>query len=407
MFGCKKPAIDQPIPPVQPENKTRLKVLWQKPIHPDTLEVFGMAPLELYGDFIYQRCGPPSPTPLVRRNGDTGTIVWEWSDFFKYNIEAAFEGYLVCQGNKLVLSDGFGYYGIDGNNGTTIWKDNISNKPDCSQASTGSVQLQQYAFTTHSPCGVPFAFDTYLVRYFFETGQLDTVCHVNGGDSLFVGISGLSQVVDNFSGDTIVIITNNGLKNNPPKSNQTIYQAYNLNKKNWIWSWSDPSIKNGGTANTVIGKRLYLQTAQKLICLDLETRDLLWQRDYKVPNSAGLSRVLEYKNQLIVKRDDEGLEILDPATGNLIWQTLETGATPIGGVKLFEGVLYFTSAGDGRIYAVDLDTRQILWSEPSPNLFYPKTDKASFFMAGVAIDTINRRLFTCDKYYAMSIKLPK
>jgi outer membrane protein assembly factor BamB len=403
--GCKKTPIEMPVPPT-PTNKTRLNVIWQRPLHPDTVEVMGAVPHVIEGDFVYQRCGPPAPTPLVRRNGNSGELIWEWSDFFKYNVEAAFFGYLTQVDTRFVVADGFGYYGIDAVNGATLWRDNISSKPVCSESSTWAIPIDQWAYSAHSPCGQPFTFDKFIVRYDFLNGSVDTVCHLNGGDSLFVGFGGLSQWVDP-KGDSILIITNNGLKNNPAKSNQVIYQAYNINRKEMIWSWNDPAIKNGGTWNQVYGSRLYLQTAQKLICLEVGTWKFLWERNYKVPNSASISNVIEYKNQLIVKCDDDQLDLLDPATGTLLWQTKDVGATPIGSSQLFEGVLYYTSAGDGRIYAVDIDNRKILWAEDSPNAFIPRTVNASFFMAGVAIDTVNRRLFTCDRFYAMSIKLPK
>jgi outer membrane protein assembly factor BamB len=404
LLYCKKHPLE-PIPIIPIKPNTKLKVLWQKPLQSDTLQVFGSVPHTIDGDFVYMRSGEPAPTPLVRRNGSTGQIEWEWTNWFPNgNVDAAFDGFLTKITNQFMISYAHSYYALDCKTGTTLWRQNLREKPICSEGVNGSIQLGKFAHTIHSPCGKPFSFDNYVVRYDLNSGFVDTVARINGGDSLFINITNMAYMISQ-SGDSLLMLLNLGLQNDQAYTGRYWVYAYNLSQKKIIWSLNIPDV--GATGGmTIIGKNIYLRTSKKLICIEFDSWTKLWERDYRVPNSAYLSVLLEYKNQLIVKCDDGQLDILDPATGALIWQMKEIGYTPIGRAQLFEGVYYFTSAGDGNLYAIDIDNRKLLWNEPSPNEFIPRTSEASFFMAGVAIDTINRRLFTCDQFYAMSIALP-
>ena len=70
----------------------------------------------------------------------------------------------------------------------------------------------------------------------------------------------------------------------------------------------------------------------------------------------------------------------------------------------FEHLLYFTSTGDGRLYAVDTRTGEKIWAERSPNRHV--FGDASFIVSGVALDTVNRLLYTSDQVSAMCLRLP-
>ena len=92
------------------------------------------------------------------------------------------------------------------------------------------------------------------------------------------------------------------------------------------------------------------------------------------------------------------------------WKTHRAGYSSDGNtweLTLFDGIVYCTSSGYGRLYAVNAETGATIWKEQSPNRKNPKTGNASFASAGVAIDPERRLLYTADKYYVMCIKLPE
>ncbi len=97
---------------------------------------------------------------------------------------------------------------------------------------------------------------------------------------------------------------------------------------------------------------------------------------------------------------------LNKYTGEQMWYNKDTDGN-VWKLILFDGIVYCTSSGYGRLYAVNAETGATIWKEFSPNASHPKTRNASFADAGVAIDPERRLLYTADGFYIMCIKLPE
>ncbi len=117
-------------------------------------------------------------------------------------------------------------------------------------------------------------------------------------------------------------------------------------------------------------------------------------------------RITRPNDILVVQAGQVGMYGLNKYTGTQVWYNKDTDANTWE-LILFDGIVYCTSSGYGRLYAVNAETGATIWKEQSPNRKNPKTGNASFADAGVAIDPERRLLYTADKYYVMCIKLPE
>jgi outer membrane protein assembly factor BamB len=79
----------------------------------------------------------------------------------------------------------------------------------------------------------------------------------------------------------------------------------------------------------------------------------------------------------------------------------------------YDGLLYYTCSGNGKIYAIEVATGKKIWAEPSPNKFSnnmngnKKRSGANIGAGGIAINSNLGYLYTSDYYFAMCLKLPK
>jgi outer membrane protein assembly factor BamB len=137
-----------------------------------------------------------------------------------------------------------------------------------------------------------------------------------------------------------------------------------------------------------------------MYCVDIISKEIIW-KEYIGQNA--FSNFFIEKNVLIVNPDNRTLMGLNPYTGETIWQETDSGAT-CSNMIYFDGIVYFGSIGTGMLYAVDIETGEHIWAEKSPN---KDRFSSSAFVNGVAIDTVNRVLYTDDEYFVMAIKLPE
>jgi outer membrane protein assembly factor BamB len=185
--------------------------------------------------------------------------------------------------------------------------------------------------------------------------------------------------------------------------------VYALDLKTRTLLWEKENLDPGTIAHNgpliISNNKLYLNTGFKVFCLDAFTGDELWRSAY-LSNGCFYSNLVEYKDLIIAQADEIGMYALDKNTGAQVWYNKDTDGT-VFETLLHEGIVYCTSSGYSRLYAIRASTGETIWKELSPNRGGSKTSDASFFDADIAIDPVHKVLYTSDKYYIMCIKLPE
>jgi outer membrane protein assembly factor BamB len=159
-----------------------------------------------------------------------------------------------------------------------------------------------------------------------------------------------------------------------------------------------------GSLPIVDNNKLYLITFKDLYCLDLANGNVLWKQSF--PTQIGNSGMVLHKDFVIVQSAFDGMWAIDKNTGLIRWFNRDTYGSTFW-LSYFDGVVYFTSTGSSRLWAVNAENGQTIWDEVSPNAYSNRTPDAGFAFSDVVIDPDRRVLYIADRYYMMCIALPE
>jgi len=399
LWSCQKDSLQPYEPP--PVTPPKLDVLWQKPLTPDTGRYTGDAQFINNGGIVYS-INFISPSGTVnKRNGNTGELIWSFGAFDRPASFNPSEQVFNVLGNTLVNVQDFTYFlDISGN---LVWKKDVREKNGSSFYF--SQLIGDYLYTIHYEGNNPAIKSSSIVRTHYLSGEWDTLVTIPQVDNRFGQFIRAPTLWVNPQGDSVLILRINELSNVLGLRNRFNIRAWNMRTKQFEWELKDfiPEGNPGVYQPVVSDNRLYINGPNAVYCINLETGSMLWEKPFKFIQS---SSIIEHKNSIIFCGDSEGMWSLNKTDGSQNWYNADV----IGAAYqlfYFDGVVYQTSSGSGRLYAVDAETGATIWKERSPNRQYAKTDDASFSYQGVAFDPINRVLFTCDHYYIMCIRLPE
>ena len=169
-------------------------------------------------------------------------------------------------------------------------------------------------------------------------------------------------------------------------------------------AWKIDSITPTGNSSVrlpiIDNDHIYFQGSQGASCIDASTGTILWQRQFPGESFFHASNIL-VDDKLILNGTTDHIYALSTQTGSLLWDNPDSGST-VDNMVHYKGVVYFSSDGNGKLYAVDVDTGKELWAYDSPNADkYP----GAVFINGVAINEELGYLYTTDNIFAMCIKL--
>ncbi|MBN8684276.1 MAG: PQQ-binding-like beta-propeller repeat protein [Chitinophagales bacterium] len=399
--GNKEPLVTPP-PPPPIDTQANFKVLWQTPLQSDTGQYTAWGQVVTDGGNIIYSINWTSPLPTVgMRNGETGALIWEQqfpsrgflNDNF-YNIN-----------NKIVISDWSETQVWDVASGSVDWAYKV---PESGYGMVTCNVINDQIYKVVAPGGPPYNPSSTLLRTHYQSNQWDTVLTLNyENDGFFINMYPPVLWI-NPQGDSILVFQEGGLREsggfNGGKNRASVY-AYNLRSRQleWVRKNIDPA---GGitTAKPLVdGDRLYINGVRTLHCFDLNTGNTIWQKEF--PEAIMDGNITVYKNTLMVPSTQIGMWGVDKQTGSILWYNKDVDGNVLLVVQ-FDGIVYCTSTGYARLYAVNAETGATIWKENSPNR-NSRHPNASFAFAGIAIDTVNRKLYTADKYYLMCIALPE
>jgi len=401
--GCRKEG--PMLPPINPGEDSKLDIVWQVPILPDTSENATAALGIMNGNPVY--CLKfYSPSAFIQlRDKETGTLKWKYDQWI-WPFDGLSPNQVAIINNNFIANAWHRTYCIDAQ-GALNWSIDVTQQGgggDPFIIADGDYIYKEIYTGTH-----PRVVKASAVRTHYLTGQWDTLVNIQARDSFFLDTNPPNVWV-NPQGDAILIIRDNGRRDNKYPSHNGSYlwsnlYAYNLRTKQYIWELVDFQNKSIMANPPVIhNNRYYIASLNNIYCIDLFSGQKLWSTElpYTV-NSAGFVR---HNDWLIAQAADRGTWAIDMNDGHIVWHNPQ----PLGLIdKLFyyDGVVYFTSFGDGRLYAINAETGATIWAERTPNWHNTKAPYATFGHSYVAIDPERKVLYVSDNYYAMCIKLPE
>ena len=404
LLGCQK---EQLIPtPIQPTPTTpKLNILWKVPVLPDTSGHNTLAHTLVNGDVVFGTNFTLPSAFLQLRDGKTGAFKWKF-DGFLYPNEGFLYNHVFAIQNKVIINDWHQTYCIDAASGNKEWLNNVG---ATGQGEPTATVIGDYVYKVNYQGDPPGTYTSSVVRTHYLSGRWDTLVTIAAKDSFSQNVMPPTLWV-NPSGDSILIIQDNSLRDNNATPHEGRYDlvnlyAFNLRTRQYNWQREDFEDVWAASHNQplVDGNRLYIQTTKAVCCVDLVTGLTLWRRNFDWFIQAG--NPVQHQNLVIVQSDDQGLWGLDKMTGATVWYNPSTVGT-VYKVQCFEGRVYFTSAGNSTLYCIDAANGKTIWAERSPN-YSSRTPNVSFGWSGVVIDPERKVLFVSDNYYLMCIKLPE
>jgi outer membrane protein assembly factor BamB len=407
MVSCQKPDLNVSDPKNDTVSNAKIEVVWQVPLSSDTLEHQGEAQYLWNGNLIYGVNWNVAST-LKMCDAKTGKPIWAFDGFEREIGSFGKTGKVFLFEDKSIIHDWNIDYCINNANGKIEWITKLDNQGG---ALPHAVKLGDFIYKIHFTGSTPKATSMSLVRtdcYSFKTDTLWSVSK-NGDYYPFIEDECFELGV-NAKGDTLLFFNMYyfwGSPQQPPNNALSVKKilAFNLNTRKIVWEKEDLDQKGNLGCTVVSGDKIFVVNYETIYCLNINTGETIWSNMPSKSNSFFLKPII-YKNLIICHSENIGTYGLDKFTGNLIWVNKDTDGNARK-LTFSNGVIYFTSSGYARLYAIDALTGKTIWSEGSPNSGKVKSYDASFFESPIVIDSVQGVLYTADGYYLMCIKLPR
>lgn len=406
---CKNPDFDPTPPPdpidttQTPENPSKLKIIWQVPVRPDTSYWGSMSP-KITGEWVwFSRIDfVGNKEDLVAINRQSGARVCDWTPPVNSTVMARPSGSGTFE-DRLVVNYNNETYGFKDGVCTDQWASIV---PLIGNGGFRINLIGDHVYHMHTQ---PSHRDTanYLVRTHVSATNWDTIFSLSLKNGYHPTIE-LPVSWVNAAGDTILFFQNRQF-NFSKLDGQVDLWAINLRTKKMVWMVEDWDISGNSsvTPPIVAGNRLYISGAYTLHCFDTESGQKMWQRDF--PNDNLFSTNLLWAEQKVFVRPSTSgnLYALDAQTGAIIYQVPDTGTSDINMVY-HKGMIYFTNSTRPFLYVVRASDGALVLKEYSPNYFNPgKANRNANLRWDVTVDPQLNRLYCSDGYFYMAIELPQ
>ena len=374
-----------------------LAVLWCEPLTPDTAAYTLTGPF-LYQDRIIYGINTPVNSTLRAFSQNEGKEIWTWqSDLDFGQIPGLVNG--VVQDDKLWIGAHSEIFAIQLDQGQSDLE--YAPAEGCGNPRTNLIG--DYFYFQSQSC----AFDqdeVFLIRIHTQEKTLDTIYIQPKEDGYIPEIEAPTFWV-NPEGDSILIFQNRSLHETTFAGRIDLY-GFNVRKRAVEFKISDISPFGNSSVNLplVYKDRLYFQGVKNLFCIDLNTQEILWERNF---NEFGeqllITRLLLVEDRfLIVNPDNSNLYALNPDNGNLYWKRKERGSN-CSQMVYHKGIIYYTSIGEGFLYGVEASSGEIITKQKAPKFLIGAVPEG--FTRPIAVDHATNTLFATDFAYHYAFKL--
>ncbi len=390
LLSCNQPKKKLPLQ----SSETRLpKLVWKTLTTEGKTMMEGLIPLHIYKNGII--CNGQTHTldreRLLMFNIEDGSTLWEWKDIRQRRERLFITMPIPCMDNILLLRNVNKLYGINVDNGTTIWEKRCADGLDIS--TLGTIFF--------------YAADGFVWRGNIHTGQVDTLFFLSHIISLPKLPTDIFRpihtypVVQKNTKDSLIVIT---YCLGDSKSNQfdAYFLLYNISKRKVIYSQIivPRSITMSGIFDVELyNNNLYFSAGRSIACHNLKTGKQLWKQDF----GGGLihSGMTIYQDKIIAHADESHsyTYALNPKTGQILWKE-QNGGTMFRPFFFMSGVIYFVCAGDGLLHALDANTGKHIWQLECPG---EKENSNDYFYGNVT--GIDGKIFVRSGFHLYCYKV--
>lgn len=401
-IGCEKPELaSPPLPESGDKPDSKLELVWKVPLASDEDICESREPMVYQDKLICNSAPAGSGFTIWLLDGKTGQQEWSWNSFIKYPT-ITYSNHQFIEDDKYIINNGEETHVIDLNSGNTLWQSFYK------RAGHYVTIIDGYIYHKHNSQQWPTEYQ-HLVRSPINYVQWDTILSLDKDnlDGYSPAIFGPTLWMSP-SNDSILVFQNRSWRFGSNQDGQIDLYGYNLSKEKveFIKKDIEPTGNSNVLPPVVEGDRVYVIGNRNLHCIDLVSREFIWQKGF--PGSGHhlmLSNLIIDGNRLIVKPDNDAIYAFDKYTGELLWNTYEAGYSP-SHMKFYNGMVFYTAEGDGKLFAVSTSNGQIVWREDSPNDGNRKYPSAAF-QNGVAINEQLGYIYAQDKYFMLCFKLPE
>jgi outer membrane protein assembly factor BamB len=336
-------------------------------------------------------------------NAKTGATIWSWNPLWAG--ETYSRNAKLSKDNYLALTHWGPLYSIDINTGINFWA--LNNSTDYTNGSPQIALINDYIYEAHNAKGTINP-ASYMTRADIRTGKFDTlfVKHMDNEYStrLYPPSLWISE-----TGDSVLIIQNRQW-NFPASDGRIDLVAFNLKTRNIVWEVKDfDSIGNSNVVPPLIyDNKIYFQAQKNLYCFDAKTGNILW--NWSVPKNYDdllHANLIIAEGLLFVKPNNEtNLYGINPNTGQVSKAFIDVG-TGQGTMEYYNGIIYYSSAGTGKLFAIRISTGEIIWHHDSPNETLPGKWKGKTTFDDITVSPEHGCVFLSDHFFFMAIKLPE
>lgn len=309
---------------------------------------------------------------LVALDVDTGDEVWRWTDFLSYDRAGSInlDEYSINQKDNIWLLDNTVYfYSIDLATGKTLWKERRPGQ----RGSGVQIVGNSYYFTNHT-----YDQDSVLTSSLAKGDvysssyekviepPIDTIQFF----SPFYGSMGAPYVYEE-NGQRHAFLQFDSNVNLYKGQTFNFVASYNLTTGRYDFEKTQllDTMKLPFSQRPVMYQDVMIVNPDaQLFGIDKHTGEVLWHRDEFKENGDGVSTYAIYQDRLFVVNKfgfTSRVMALDPLTGKTLWEDIGRG-NAAHALHFLNGVMYFGSRGDGKLYAYDTDTGELLWRIQSP-----------------------------------------
>ena len=393
-ISCNKTNDETPVTePEPPQNK--LEVVWQEALYPDSLIGYSMQPVVHDNDIVFSRSDFEHPEVLMKRDGETGELIWEWGDpdFTKtVNSQSQY-----VHEDLLALST-WDLFVFDLAEGKFVWKSEL-------QTTDANIDgKDNHVYQSYRNGGTTTSTLSTLRRSPVNHAEWEDIFSVEKTNDYRPHLYP-PAVTENTEGEELLIFQNRSYNFTIGAGKVDLY-CFNTatNEVEWVHEDIEPRGKSSVYTPIISEDLVYFQGARTIFCYRISTGELIWSRNFSAENEMiGFSQtpMLLDEDKLFVNASDVQLYAFDKYTGETVWSHTNIKSENSRNMLVHNGYLYFISGGRGLLFALDKNTGRIEWEERSPN---DDTYNGLGFRSGIAVNRELNLLYTTDGGAFMAIR---
>jgi outer membrane protein assembly factor BamB len=335
--------------PIESSNDT--DVLWKSSISSSL--IYDIFPKFVYKNAIISQGMKNRKSAIIAFDKQTGKELWTWSDLIDGH-EIRTEEIHQYQ-NILVWRYAGRVYGINLDNGITLWKESATHQPGWGYGNAIAGLGERFLF--HSGDKEYFSGHTKYgnLRQYPTLPTPPKTGHYSA--AMFLNVPP-QFLIDGALHDTIAILPFANLA-------EIGFTMFNLTQNREIYTSRIPGDTSGVFFLPPIlhQDKIFFAAGAFIHAYDFKTGKLLWKERF--PSLFSGSGIIYYDGMIIGNCEDTFMYALDAKTGKQLWATKTSGTSS----RLFEmnGVIYFTGGGDGLLHAIDAKTGKHIWKKESPD----------------------------------------